>query len=274
MHTGLKAFLIALVVIAAGITIYNEVQYYFGGSAESGYAENPFADSECTVAGINIHGDIYTYYDVESMSVDDVISSEYVQYLLEVAEYTPHIEAILLEIDSYGGMPVAAHEIVSAINHTVSVPVIAQIRGAGLSAAYWVASAADVVFASELSDVGAIGVTQSYTDQSTANRQSGITFNSLSTGKFKDILNPEKPLTYEERRILERDLAITHDVFVRSVAENRGMSVGEVQALSDGSSMLGSLAKEKGLIDEIGDYYDVLSYIKENYGFDPIVCYR
>jgi len=264
----------ALVIIASVITIYNELNYYFGGSSGGGYAENPFAESGCTVAGINVHGNIYTYYDVESMSVDDVISSEYVNYLLETAEYTPNIKAILLEIDSYGGMPVAAQEIVSAVTYSVSVPVIAHIRGAGLSAAYWVASAADTIFASELSDVGAIGVTQSYTDQSIANRQQGATFNSLSTGKFKDILNPEKPLTYEERQLLERDLAITHDVFVRSVAENRGMSVEDVQALADGSSMLGKMAKEKGLIDEVGDYYDVLDYIADTYDIDPTVCYE
>jgi protease-4 len=136
-----------------------------------------------------------------------------------------------------------------------------------------VASASDYIFATELSDVGSIGVTMSYLDNSTYNQKEGYVYNSLSTGKFKDILNPEKQLTWEERRLLERDLEIIHDIFVKSVAANRGMEVGEANGLADGSSMLGEMALEAGLIDEVGGYYEIQNYLLNLIGEEPVICW-
>ena len=156
---------------------------------------------------------------------------------------------------------------------TIDKPVIAMVREAAASGAYWVASSADRIFASEISDIGSIGVTMSYIDYSKSNSQQGFTWNSLSTGKYKDAGSMDKPLTREEREIFERDLKIIHEKFVNEVATNRGMSVSAVSALADGSTVLGGRAKELGLIDEIGFINEVESYIEKEYGFKPEVCF-
>ena len=78
--------------------------------------------------------------------------------------------------------------------------------------------------------------------------------------------NPDAPLTPEERTLFERDLNITDQNFIVQVAQNRGLSVASVTAIADGSSMLGQMALQNGLIDKIGNIYDVENYLKNKIG--------
>jgi len=135
-----------------------------------------------------------------------------------------------------------------------------------------VASAADKIYASEMSSVGSIGITMSYLDYSQQNRQEGITYQQLSSGKFKDTGNPDKILTAEEKELLMRDVKILHEAFVKRVAENRGLDIEQVEKLADGSTMLGGAAKENGLIDEIGNMSDAQEWIKGGLGIEPEIC--
>lgn len=275
----LKILLAIIVLIAAGIIIKDEIVWQFGdvGSLEptsdSVASEELYEDPSCTVAGVVVHGDLYTYYDWESQDADDVTSAEGIVYSLERAQSLPNIKAIVLDIDSYGGYPVAAEEIADTLKDVVTKPTIAVIRGAGTSAAYWVASASDIIFASTLSDVGSIGVTQSYVGQSSSVQSDGKTYYQLSTGKFKDAGDPDKPLTTEERTLFERDLQIMHNTFVKAVAENRKLALEDVATLADGSSMLGEMALEKGLIDRIGTLRDAEDYLRTEVGVEPVVCW-
>ncbi|PIR41327.1 MAG: signal peptide peptidase SppA [Candidatus Yanofskybacteria bacterium CG10_big_fil_rev_8_21_14_0_10_46_23] len=274
----LYAFGFVIVALTIATFWYDFYYWNFGAS----YSDEPLYEEDydelsyegCNVAGIAIQGTLqtYGYFDPEAEFGDDIATSEEIAYSIELAEEENGVRAILLEIDSYGGSPVAAQEIEAALGR-ITKPVVVQIREAGLSAAYWVATAGDIIFASELSDVGSIGVTQSYIDESKLNEKEGYTYNQLSTGKFKDILSPEKPLTSEERQLLERDLQITHDVFVKAVSENRDLDINKVKELADGSSMLGKMALENGLIDRIGGFYEVEEYLKDLIGEEPSVCW-
>ncbi|MFT4537470.1 MAG: protease-4 [Saprospiraceae bacterium] len=277
----IKIGVIALVLIASTITIWDQIEYRFGLGiwaddglySEESDGEVGFLDASCTVAGVQFHGALYTYYDQESQAMDDVSTSEDIAYYLSVAEDASNIEVILLEIDSYGGSPVAAQEVVETMQKYVTKPIVVQIREAGDSAGYYVASAGDHIIASALSDVGSIGVTMSYVDASDSNKKEGYTYNQISTGKFKDSGDPQKMLTTEEKALFQRDVDITHEAFVQTVATNRSMDIESVRALADGSAMLGEMALEKGLIDQVGGYYDVLEYIEGEYYVDPVVCW-
>jgi ClpP class serine protease len=134
MEKKIKILLIILVVIATLIIIKDEIRYQFGSGAYE--EENTFALKGCNVAGVALWGELFTYYDADSQSIDDVASAVDVSYLLEQAETTPNIDAILLSIDSYGGSAFGAQELVDTIKDFVTIPVIAEIREYGLSAAY------------------------------------------------------------------------------------------------------------------------------------------
>lgn len=248
------------------VTIYE-------GTYEDAMEESAIAEywGTCNVAGINLHGNLVTYVTDDEYNFNEA-SAEEIYAMLDFAEETEQIKAIVLEIDSYGGSPVASEEIANKIKRTKK-PVIAVIREGGASGAYWVASAADYIFASELSDIGSIGVTMSYLDESKLNIKEGYTWNNLSTGIFKDAGNSDKPLTAEERAIFERDIKIVFDKFKAEVAKNRGLSLEEVEALADGSTMLGRQALEAGLIDGIGYLEEAEDYIASKYDIETDVCW-
>lgn len=234
-------------------------------------------DSNCSVLGINLHGMLLTYIppknENDSLTNTDVVASEDVDYSIKQANDDPKIKAILIEVDSSGGLPVAGSEIASTIKDS-SKPVVAVIRQSGLSAAYWAISSAEHIFASKNSDVGSIGVTQSYLDNVGKNKKDGVDYVQLIAGKYKDAGNPDKPLTDEEKQLFLRDLNIIHKNFIADVADNRGISVSDVQKIADGSSVLGEQAKRLHLIDEIGGLPEAEKYLEDKIGEKPDVCWK
>lgn len=270
----LKIVAFLVIFIAAVVIVKDEVEYQFGLGAwsddeytEDEYYEEEY-DADCNVTGIDLHG----YLDISVYEEGDV-SSDDIVWSIGNAEYDDNIKAIILDVDSTGGRVVAGEEIANALRRTTK-PTVTVIREVGLSAAYWSATGADTIFASVNSDVGSIGVTYSYLDNVRKNQAEGLTYNQISSGKFKNMLDPDKALTYEERQLLERDMKIIHENFVKDVAENRGLDIEKVRALADGSSMLGEMALENGLIDRIGDLYDVRQYLEGILDEEPFVCWE
>jgi len=276
----LKIIIIFLVVLGSLIIIKDEITWQFDSLVSN---DNSLDDSshkeevDCNVVGIELRGNLVTYIspvntDEDHNSLDDSTASENIVGAIMEAERDEKIKAIILEVDSYGGSPVAGEEIAIALKKTTK-PVIALIRNSGVSAAYMAASGADKIFASKSSDVGGIGVTMSYLDYVKQNKKEGLTYISLSSGKFKDTGDPDKTLTLEEKKLLMRDVNIIHQNFIKMVSENRGLDIEKVEKMADGSTMLGEMALENGLIDEIGGIFEVKDYLKNMIGEDVEICW-
>jgi protease-4 len=172
---------------------------------------------------------------------------------LQSANNDPSVKAIVLLIDSNGGDPETAEEIVQEMSH-IQKPKLALIRGNGDSAAYWIASAADKIYAFPTSDVGDIGVTDSYVSDAQQNTQNGLQFISLTSGQFKDTGNPDKPVTQADKNILMKGVTNLYNLFVSAVSANRHIPIAQVTALANGSSVLGDEALQDGLIDSTGGW--------------------
>jgi signal peptide peptidase SppA len=228
--------------------------------------------SDCNAVGISLLGDISTH-PTDSITTETI--SENIYFSIKNAEKDKNIKAIVIEIDSRGGSPVGSEEIKNALENS-SKPVVAYIREIGTSGAYLAATGADVIFASQISQVGGIAVNASYLDEAKKNQQDGYTFNDLSTGKFKNIKSEDKPLTSEEKDILMKQLYATHDFFVESVAKNRKLDINKVRQLADGRSYGGSEAMSLGLIDKIGGLDDVEEYLKTKIlnGEKATICWQ
>src|SRR3989344_219933 len=270
-----KFYVVGVLILFFAMSIASEAVYdsFKLDTVASEYSEDEDTSS-CNVLGINLHGDLYTYVpesnDDELMSNKDVVGSEEIMGLLESAEDDENIKAVIVEVDSLGGYPVAGEEVANAIKAS-SKPVVAFIRQSGTSAAYWAITTADQIFASKNSDVGSIGVTTSYLDNVSKNEKEGLKYIQLSAGKYKDAGSPDKTLTDEEKTLIIRDLKIIHENFIQDVSTNRNIPIEKVQAIADGSSILGERAKELGLIDSIGGYTEVKNYIEEKIGEKPEV---
>ena len=70
-----------------------------------------------------------------------------------------------------------------------------------------------------------------------------------------------------------RDIEIIHQNFIKAVAENRNLDINKVKAMADGSSMLGEMALQNGLIDKIGGESEVKEYLKEKIGDEVEICW-
>ncbi len=275
-----KYFRIAAIFLGIGVAfvalsfvsyaIYDSVMYGDEELLSDGYD-----DSSCTVMGINLHGTMLTYVpdgmrgeEEEDAATEDVVGSEEVVSAIMSADDDPSIKAILLEVDSYGGAPVAGEEIANALK-ALSKPSVAVIRQSGTSAAYLAATGADRIFASKSSDVGSIGVTMSYLENVDDTKK----YVQLSSGKYKDAGDPDKPLTEDEKAVLLRDVKIVHENFIEAVAQNRNIPVEEVRKIADGSSVLGMTAISLKLIDEIGSWTEAEKYLEQQIGEKPVVCW-
>ncbi len=240
------------------------------------FIDDSTEEKSCNVSNVKLQGDLITYISNEGKDefgnqLWDKISSEDIVKAIEKAEEDKDIKAIVLEIDSLGGGPVAAEEVANALKRAKK-PTVTLIREYGLSAAYWSATGSDIIFASQSSDIGSIGITMSYIDYAKENEKDGLTYNQLSSGKFKDIGNYDKPLTPEEKELLMRDINILHENFIKAVADNRNLDIEKVRQLADGSDMLGQMALENGLIDKIGGQYEVEEYLKEKVDGEIEIC--
>ena len=109
-------------------------------------------------------------------------------------------------------------------------------------------------------------MTMSYVENSAKNAKDGLRYVPLASAQFKDYGDPDKPLTYAERILIERDLKMAHEQFVKEVAENRNLPIEQVAKLADGSSMPGSLALKNKLIDTLGDQETARAWFAERLG--------
>jgi protease-4 len=272
-------FWVGLVVVLVVANIASQAIYGTFKSDADTFSDS--GTSSCNVLGINLHGMIATYIPTQGSADDpeeyqvqygDAVGSEDIVGSIWSANQDDSIKAILMEVDSSGGYPVAGEEIANALKESTK-PTVVVIRQSGLSAAYWASTGAKQIFASKNSDVGSIGVTSSYLDNVGKNQKDGNAYVQLSSGKYKDAGDPDKPLTEEERQLFLRDIKITHENFIEAVAANRNIPVDQVRALADGSSVLGEKAKELKLVDQIGGWTEAQNYIEEQIGEKPEICW-
>ncbi|KHO52428.1 MAG: Protease IV [archaeon GW2011_AR11] len=205
---------------------------------------------------------------------DEGASSEEIVKLIEKADRNPGIRAIIVEINSPGGSPVASDEIAQALKKT-NKTTVAWIREIGTSGGYWVASATDHVVANRMSVTGSIGVIASYLDFSGFIGRYNVSYERLVAGKYKDIGTPFKEMTPEERVLFQNVLDDLRDNFIDEVAANRGMDRKDVERLATGLFYLGSEAKGLGLVDELGGRGEAIAYIEQKEGIKAqVVKYK
>ena len=211
---------------------------------------------------------------VISVDTSERFSSSTIFQYIKDANENPFVKVIVLDINSPGGSGVAADEIGQAIKESEK-PTIAVIREVGASAAYWIASASDEIFANRLSFVGSIGVIGSYLDFSGLIENHNVSYNRIVSGKYKDLGSPFKEATDEDIEVLQKLIEEAEDIFVAEVAANRNLSYEYVDNLSTGAVFLSEEAYELKLIDHVGSKQDVMEHIEATYNITPeIVTYE
>lgn len=229
------------------------------------------------IAVVPITGVIMTEKDSSLFGSSSVSSRSIATTLLEIRD-DDSVKAVLLDINSPGGSPVASEEISRAIEQVkLKKPVYALISDIGASGAFWVAVSANKTYASSMSEVGSIGVTSAGLGFEDFIKQYNITYRKQTAGTLKDMGTPFRAPTKEEEAKLQIILDDIHTKFINHIAKSRNMNESEVRKYATGELFLGDRAKQIGFIDEIGYYPDVISELKNitksstviNYGPEP-----
>jgi protease IV len=166
----------------------------------------------------------------------------------------PAVRAVVLRINSPGGVVAPTQEIFNAVRRLrdAKKPVVASLGSVAASGGYYVAVAADRIYASPGTLTGSIGVVMQLANLEGLLKKVGVEYVVVKAGAYKDVGNIARPMTPEERRILQALLDDVYDQFVTAVAEGRGLDPQVVRGFAEGRIYSGRQAQGLKMVDELG----------------------
>ena len=165
------------------------------------------------------------------------------------------VKAILLRMDTPGGGVAASQEIadqVKWLRNEKGKKVVISMGAVGASGGYYIASAADKIYANPGTITGSIGVIMHLLNWQETEKKLGLQPTVIKSGAFKDIGSNDRPMTPEEKALLQNIIMDSYDQFVTAVADGRKMNKEAVKKLADGRIYSGRQAKSVNLVDELG----------------------
>ena len=199
---------------------------------------------------------------VASLEIKGTISDSKV-FIEELKEYgnRSNVKSVIIRIDSPGGGVAASQEIYEAIKkfrEETEKKVVVSMASTAASGGYYIACAADMIFANQGSITGSIGVIAQWYDYSDLLRWAKMQSIVIKSGELKDSGSGFRPMTDEEKVYFQSLISDMHGQFVSAVSESRDIPEEEVRKLADGRVYTGIQAKENRLIDEIGTFQDAV----------------
>lgn len=177
------------------------------------------------------------------------------------------IKTVVVRLDSPGGNVGPSQEIYSALLRLKKTkPVVASMGAVGASGAYYIACAADTVYALPGTMTGSIGVIMEFFDASDGMKRLGIRPQNISAGTLKDAGSPFKPMTPNERIYFKALVDDVHEQFIEAVAKNRKIKPEVVRTLADGRVFTGRQALSSRLIDKLGGLDEAVEAAKKKAG--------
>jgi len=180
---------------------------------------------------------------------------------LDAAADDDHVKAVVLRINSPGGAVTASdimYRDLCRFRAKTHKPVVACMMDVAASGAFYLAMGCDRVYAHPTTVTGSIGVIMSLYNASGLFQKIGLASDPIKSGPNKDIGNPGRPMTEEERAILQGMVDSFYHQFVHVVAEGRGLPEETVQPLADGRVYTGVEAQRLHLVDEVGYLEDAI----------------
>jgi protease-4 len=198
----------------------------------------------------SLGGNRVAVVEVEGLIVD---ADRLVREFAEHGE-DPSVRALVVRIQSPGGVVGPTQEIHDAILRlrNQGKPVVASMGSVAASGGYYLAVAATRIVANPGTLTGSIGVILQLAEIEGLLRKVGVRYEVIKSGRFKDAGSFARPMTPEERSVLQAVLDDMHDQFVTAVADGRRLPKERVRALADGRVYSGRMAKEAGLVDALG----------------------
>jgi protease IV len=198
------------------------------------------------------------------------IGSESASRLLRQALEDEEIKAVVLRIDSPGGSMFASEVIRREIEalRAAGKPVVASMSSVAASGGYYIAMAADEIWASPATLTGSIGVFGVFPTIERSLEKIGITSDGVGTTPLADALRPDRTLDQEAKEILQSSVEHAYRVFVNHVAAAREKTFQEIDSVAQGRVWAGVDAANNGLVDKLGLYREAVSSAAQRAGLN------
>lgn len=192
---------------------------------------------------------------------DETMGSERISRAIRKARTDDKVKAVVLRVNSPGGSALASDVMWREVVLTKKVkPVIVSMGDVAASGGYYIACAADSIFAQPNTITGSIGVFGIIPNmQKFFNDKLGITFDGVKTGRYADLGDVSRPLTEGERLIIQQEVNKIYNTFTKKVADGRKKSQAYVDSIGQGRVWSGTEALKNGLVDRLGDIDDAIA---------------
>ena len=189
------------------------------------------------------------------LDVDDLVRD------LRRHRENPLVRAVVIRINSPGGVVGPTQELHEAIRRLreAGKPVVASLGAVAASGGYYVAVAADQIYANPGTLTGSIGVIMQMANVEQLLKKVGVGYVVVKAGAFKDVGNFARAMTPEEGRVLQNLLDDVHDQFITAVAEGRKLDRAQVVRFADGRVFTGAQAKALHMVDALGGLEDAVN---------------
>lgn len=222
----------------------------------AGKDERESTTSSNRIAVIYANGEI-----ISGEGNDNTMGSERISRAIRKARTDDKIKAVVLRVNSPGGSALASDVMWREVVLTKKVkPVIVSMGDVAASGGYYIACAADSIFAQPNTITGSIGVFGIIPNmQKFFNDKLGITFDGVKTGKYADLGDVSRPLTEDEKLIFQQEVNKTYNTFTKKVADGRKKSQTYIDSIGQGRVWSGTEALNNGLVDRLGDINDAIA---------------
>lgn len=198
-----------------------------------------------------------------------VATSEEITKSLKDASEDDGVRAIVMRINSPGGSPAAAEEIVAAMKK-IKKPIVVSMGDVAASAAYYISAPATRIIANPDTITGSIGVIWEFQNRSRFYEKDGTEFYIAKSGELKDMGGDWRGLSDEEKKYTDTVISEAYGRFVKEVAEGRNLTLSNVKDLADGRVYTGAKARELGLVDDFGSLDDAIEVAASLGGIEGI----
>jgi len=205
---------------------------------------------------------VYASGDITGGQGDDnSIGSERISKAIRKVRLDNKVKAVVLRVNSPGGSSLASDVIWREVALTKKVkPIIVSMGDYAASGGYYISCAADSIFAEPNTITGSIGIFAVLPNmQKLFNDKLGVTFDGVKTGKYADLGDVSRPLTPEERAILQNNVNHGYDDFTKAVAAGRGKTQAYINSIGQGRVWTGAQAIKIGLVDRLGNINDAIA---------------
>lgn len=271
-----------IAILVAVVLVFMSIGFRFTMTVASGLLEDVFnfetsyfeeeeirpGDIGEKIAILQLNGAIM---DLSSPLFMDGYNHELFLATIDQAFEDPDVEAVILSVDSPGGAvgeTAQIHKKLINYMEEYEKPFYVSMGSMAASGGYYVAAPADKIFAEPSTITGSIGVIMQNINYSGLAEKYGVDFNTIKSGKHKDIMSPSREMTEDEQAIMQSIIDEMYSDFVQVIVDGRNLDEEKVREIGDGRIYTGRQAQELGLVDEIGDLDATIDAMMDEYDLE------